>query len=186
MEAAWSYWECLERFNPCRSIAIGSGCIWSEFIFLATGRPRDCMEKLLECLINPGYRLGIVTICSRWKKNLARVWGPCVTVSFLMEFELEMVMINLQRVCEWQPWIVFGKTSKILAAIALEGLWVPWDLLQCSFKHQTALDLVDIGHETFVDQRQGIRHNSCKTLKHWNIASCESIHGEALASEVQR
>eukprot|EP01018_Ginkgo_biloba_P011619 Gb_40223 [translate_table: standard] len=25
-----------------------------------------CMVKLLECLINPGYRLGIVTICSRF------------------------------------------------------------------------------------------------------------------------
>eukprot|EP01018_Ginkgo_biloba_P032364 Gb_29306 [translate_table: standard] len=39
--------------EPVRSIAIGSGCIWSEFIFLATERPGDCMEMLLECLRNP-------------------------------------------------------------------------------------------------------------------------------------
>eukprot|EP01018_Ginkgo_biloba_P024798 Gb_06780 [translate_table: standard] len=61
MGAAWSCWECLERFDPCRSIAIGSGCIWDKFVFLATRRPGDCMEMLLECLRNPGYRLGIVT-----------------------------------------------------------------------------------------------------------------------------
>eukprot|EP01018_Ginkgo_biloba_P027647 Gb_16162 [translate_table: standard] len=32
----------------------------------ATGRPGDCMEMLLECLRNPGYRFGIVTVCSRF------------------------------------------------------------------------------------------------------------------------
>eukprot|EP01018_Ginkgo_biloba_P016587 Gb_07535 [translate_table: standard] len=47
--------------NPRCSIVIGSSCIWDKFIFLATGRPKDCMVKLLDCLINPGYRLGIVT-----------------------------------------------------------------------------------------------------------------------------
>eukprot|EP01018_Ginkgo_biloba_P016047 Gb_33127 [translate_table: standard] len=48
-----------EQFDPCRSITIGSSCIWGKFIFLATGRPGDCMEMLLECLRNPGRRLGI-------------------------------------------------------------------------------------------------------------------------------
>eukprot|EP01018_Ginkgo_biloba_P011429 Gb_22560 [translate_table: standard] len=43
------------------SITIGSSCIWDKFIFLVTGRPGDCMEMLLECLRNPGRRLGIVT-----------------------------------------------------------------------------------------------------------------------------
>eukprot|EP01018_Ginkgo_biloba_P015586 Gb_20899 [translate_table: standard] len=56
--------------EPGRSIAIGSSCIWDKFIFLATGRPGDCMEMLLECLRNPGRRLGIVTglqlVCGRW------------------------------------------------------------------------------------------------------------------------
>eukprot|EP01018_Ginkgo_biloba_P038707 Gb_26790 [translate_table: standard] len=47
--------------EPGRSIAIGSGCIWDKFIFLATGRPGDYMEMLLECLRNPGYRLSIIT-----------------------------------------------------------------------------------------------------------------------------
>eukprot|EP01018_Ginkgo_biloba_P041059 Gb_31858 [translate_table: standard] len=61
MGVAWSYWECLERFDPCHNIVIGSSCIWDKFIFLATRRPRDCLEMLLECLRNPGYRLGIVT-----------------------------------------------------------------------------------------------------------------------------
>eukprot|EP01018_Ginkgo_biloba_P021224 Gb_34313 [translate_table: standard] len=61
MGVPWSCWECLERFDPYRSIAIGNGCIWGKLIFLATGRPGDCMEMLLECLRNPGYRLGIVT-----------------------------------------------------------------------------------------------------------------------------
>eukprot|EP01018_Ginkgo_biloba_P010909 Gb_30939 [translate_table: standard] len=36
------------------AIATGSSCIWDKFIFLATGRPRDCMEMLLECFRNPG------------------------------------------------------------------------------------------------------------------------------------
>eukprot|EP01018_Ginkgo_biloba_P026573 Gb_02543 [translate_table: standard] len=45
--------------EPSCSIAIG--CIWGKFIFLAIGRPRDYMEMLLECLRNPGRRLGIVT-----------------------------------------------------------------------------------------------------------------------------
>eukprot|EP01018_Ginkgo_biloba_P020393 Gb_28252 [translate_table: standard] len=40
--------------EPGCSIAIGSGCIWDKFIFLATRRPGDCMEMLLECLRNPG------------------------------------------------------------------------------------------------------------------------------------
>eukprot|EP01018_Ginkgo_biloba_P039474 Gb_17393 [translate_table: standard] len=47
--------------EPGCSIAIGSDFIWGKFIFLATGRPGDCMEMLLECLRNPGCRLGIVT-----------------------------------------------------------------------------------------------------------------------------
>eukprot|EP01018_Ginkgo_biloba_P000024 Gb_00120 [translate_table: standard] len=64
MGVAWSCWEWLERFDPHRSIAIGSSCIWDKFIFLATGRPGHCMEMLLECLRNPRYRLGIVTVCS--------------------------------------------------------------------------------------------------------------------------
>eukprot|EP01018_Ginkgo_biloba_P020879 Gb_41137 [translate_table: standard] len=46
--------------DPGRRITISSSCIWDKFIFLATGRPGDCMEMLLECLRNPGYRLGIV------------------------------------------------------------------------------------------------------------------------------
>eukprot|EP01018_Ginkgo_biloba_P003792 Gb_36773 [translate_table: standard] len=53
-----------------RSIAIGSSCIWDKSIFLATGRPGDCMEMLLKCLRNPRYRFGIVTglqlVCGRW------------------------------------------------------------------------------------------------------------------------
>eukprot|EP01018_Ginkgo_biloba_P033444 Gb_04768 [translate_table: standard] len=47
--------------EPGRSIVIGSSCIWDKFIFLATRRPRDCMEMLLECLRNPRCRLGIIT-----------------------------------------------------------------------------------------------------------------------------
>eukprot|EP01018_Ginkgo_biloba_P039319 Gb_36400 [translate_table: standard] len=47
--------------EPGHSIKIGSGCIWGKFIFLATRRPRDCMEMLLEFLRNPRCRLGIVT-----------------------------------------------------------------------------------------------------------------------------
>eukprot|EP01018_Ginkgo_biloba_P011646 Gb_05121 [translate_table: standard] len=47
--------------EPGRSIAIGSSCIWGKFIFLATRRPEDCMEMLLECLRNPRCGLGIVT-----------------------------------------------------------------------------------------------------------------------------
>eukprot|EP01018_Ginkgo_biloba_P016234 Gb_41346 [translate_table: standard] len=74
MEAAWSCWECLERFDPCRSITICSSCIWDKFVFLATGRPGDCMEMLLECLRNPGRRLGIVTglqlVCGRWSTSI--------------------------------------------------------------------------------------------------------------------
>eukprot|EP01018_Ginkgo_biloba_P008967 Gb_06071 [translate_table: standard] len=52
--------------EPGCSIAIGSSCIWDKFIFLATERPGDWMEMLLECLRNPRYRLGIVTVCSRF------------------------------------------------------------------------------------------------------------------------
>eukprot|EP01018_Ginkgo_biloba_P002511 Gb_23580 [translate_table: standard] len=56
------------------SIAIRSGCIWSKFIFLATGRPGNCMEMLLECLRNPGRRLGIVTslklVFGRWSTSI--------------------------------------------------------------------------------------------------------------------
>eukprot|EP01018_Ginkgo_biloba_P038903 Gb_11621 [translate_table: standard] len=48
--------------EPGRSIVIGSSFIWGKFIFLAIGRPGDCMEMLLECLRNPGHRLGIVTV----------------------------------------------------------------------------------------------------------------------------
>eukprot|EP01018_Ginkgo_biloba_P014041 Gb_35068 [translate_table: standard] len=55
--------------EPGRSIAIGNGCIWGKFIFLATGRLGDYMEMLLECLRNPRCRLGIVTgfqlVCGR-------------------------------------------------------------------------------------------------------------------------
>eukprot|EP01018_Ginkgo_biloba_P030043 Gb_09774 [translate_table: standard] len=51
--------------EPGRSIAIGSSCIWGEFIFLATRRLGDCMEKLLECLRNPRRKLGIVMVCNR-------------------------------------------------------------------------------------------------------------------------
>eukprot|EP01018_Ginkgo_biloba_P027077 Gb_13048 [translate_table: standard] len=64
--------SCLELLgmlgtvDPRRSIAIGSNCIWSEFIFLATGRPGTLHGKVMECLINPGYRLGIVIGCSRF------------------------------------------------------------------------------------------------------------------------
>eukprot|EP01018_Ginkgo_biloba_P035690 Gb_35690 [translate_table: standard] len=74
MGASWSCWECLEQFDPCHSIAIGSGCIWGKFIFLATGRLGDCMEMLLECLRNLGRRLGIVTglqlVCGRWSTSI--------------------------------------------------------------------------------------------------------------------
>eukprot|EP01018_Ginkgo_biloba_P040019 Gb_27255 [translate_table: standard] len=48
--------------EPGRSIAIGSSCIWDKFIFLATGRPENYMEMLLECLRNPGRMLGIITV----------------------------------------------------------------------------------------------------------------------------
>eukprot|EP01018_Ginkgo_biloba_P038153 Gb_41405 [translate_table: standard] len=48
--------------EPGRSIVISSCCIWDKFIFLATRRPRDCMEMLLECLRNPRRRLGIITV----------------------------------------------------------------------------------------------------------------------------
>eukprot|EP01018_Ginkgo_biloba_P019105 Gb_39462 [translate_table: standard] len=68
--------------EPGSSIVIGNSCIWGKFIFLATGRLGDCMEMLLECLRNPGYRLGIVMglqlVCGSWKENLARVWWPSV------------------------------------------------------------------------------------------------------------
>eukprot|EP01018_Ginkgo_biloba_P032662 Gb_20122 [translate_table: standard] len=43
------------------ALQFGSSSIWNKFIFLATGRPGDCMEMLLECLRNLGCRLGIVT-----------------------------------------------------------------------------------------------------------------------------
>eukprot|EP01018_Ginkgo_biloba_P029107 Gb_38021 [translate_table: standard] len=75
--------------EPGRSTTIGSSCIWDKFIFLATERPGDCMVKLLECLINPGYRLGIITGCSRGFMNGShglclekrlRFWQPCMTV----------------------------------------------------------------------------------------------------------
>eukprot|EP01018_Ginkgo_biloba_P011568 Gb_10401 [translate_table: standard] len=39
--------------EPSPSITIGSSCIWGKFIFLATRRPGDYMEMLLECLRNP-------------------------------------------------------------------------------------------------------------------------------------
>eukprot|EP01018_Ginkgo_biloba_P008032 Gb_17138 [translate_table: standard] len=42
--------------EPGCSIAIGNSCIWGKFIFLATGRPGDYMEMLLECLRNPRCR----------------------------------------------------------------------------------------------------------------------------------
>eukprot|EP01018_Ginkgo_biloba_P028060 Gb_41523 [translate_table: standard] len=64
-----------------RSIVIDSSCIWGKFIFLATGRPRYCMEMLLECLRNPGYRLGIVTglqlVCGRWSTSVEEFMGLC-------------------------------------------------------------------------------------------------------------
>eukprot|EP01018_Ginkgo_biloba_P018258 Gb_21244 [translate_table: standard] len=54
----------LGMVEPRRSITIGNSCIWDRFIFLATGIRGDYMEMLLDCLRNPGYRLGIVTGCS--------------------------------------------------------------------------------------------------------------------------
>eukprot|EP01018_Ginkgo_biloba_P038278 Gb_27537 [translate_table: standard] len=67
--------------EPGCSIAIGSSCIWGKFIFLATGRPGDCMEMLLECLRNPGYRLGIAIVCSRPAYlERSKLWQPPWTV----------------------------------------------------------------------------------------------------------
>eukprot|EP01018_Ginkgo_biloba_P011464 Gb_23690 [translate_table: standard] len=51
-----------ELSNPHHSIAIGSGCIWSKSIFCATGRPGSCMVTGVP--VNPGFRLGIVIVCS--------------------------------------------------------------------------------------------------------------------------
>eukprot|EP01018_Ginkgo_biloba_P033686 Gb_37771 [translate_table: standard] len=60
--------------EPGRNIAIGSSCIWDKFIFLANGRLGDYMEMLLECLRNPGRRLGIITslqlVCGRWSTSV--------------------------------------------------------------------------------------------------------------------
>eukprot|EP01018_Ginkgo_biloba_P039216 Gb_22905 [translate_table: standard] len=51
-----------ELSDPHRSITIGSGCIWSKFIFCVTGRPGSCM--VTGVLVNLGFRLGIITGCS--------------------------------------------------------------------------------------------------------------------------
>eukprot|EP01018_Ginkgo_biloba_P039640 Gb_35451 [translate_table: standard] len=41
---------------------------YGKFVFLATGRPGDCMEMLLECLRNPGHRV----------KNLLWIMVQCL------------------------------------------------------------------------------------------------------------
>eukprot|EP01018_Ginkgo_biloba_P020855 Gb_32403 [translate_table: standard] len=79
--------------EPGRSIAIGSICIWDKFIFLATRRPVDCMEMLLEFLRNPGYRLSIVMglqqlqTCFYSVRVFVTLCGSCLIL--LQGFEVE-------------------------------------------------------------------------------------------------
>eukprot|EP01018_Ginkgo_biloba_P038444 Gb_32437 [translate_table: standard] len=66
MEAAWSCWECLERLT----LAVALQLVAVAYGVNSFSKPLEdlesCMVKLLECLRNPGHRLGIVTSCSRF------------------------------------------------------------------------------------------------------------------------
>eukprot|EP01018_Ginkgo_biloba_P001907 Gb_17685 [translate_table: standard] len=64
--------SCLELLGmlgtvePGCSIAIGSSCIWINPFSEPLEDLEGCMVKLLECLKNPGRRLGIVTGCGKF------------------------------------------------------------------------------------------------------------------------
>eukprot|EP01018_Ginkgo_biloba_P018570 Gb_16811 [translate_table: standard] len=83
--------------EPGHSIAIGSGCIWSKFVFLATRRPGNCMEMLLECLRNPGRRLGIITELS--VEDLGEPVGLTVGAGELM------LCIIIGSSCIWSEFV---------------------------------------------------------------------------------
>eukprot|EP01018_Ginkgo_biloba_P008709 Gb_07609 [translate_table: standard] len=64
IEASWSCWECLERLI----LAVALQLVAVAYGVNSFSKPpedlEDCMVKLLECLRNPRYRLGIIRGCS--------------------------------------------------------------------------------------------------------------------------
>eukprot|EP01018_Ginkgo_biloba_P032721 Gb_32650 [translate_table: standard] len=66
MEAAWSCWECLERLILTVALQLAAVAYGVNSFSEPLEDLEGCMVKLLECLIKPGYRLGIITGCSRF------------------------------------------------------------------------------------------------------------------------
>eukprot|EP01018_Ginkgo_biloba_P025130 Gb_21695 [translate_table: standard] len=99
IEAAWSCWECLERLIlavALQLVAVAYGVnLFSEPLEDLEGY----MVKLLECLINPRYRLGIVTF-----EGEIKPWSTSVEFSTVKNESKE-------QICEllWQIHTVEGR-----------------------------------------------------------------------------
>eukprot|EP01018_Ginkgo_biloba_P023440 Gb_17334 [translate_table: standard] len=69
MEATWSYWEFLEWLILAVALQLAAVAYGVNSFSKPLEDLEGCMVKLLECLRNPGYRLGIVIGCSWFVKD---------------------------------------------------------------------------------------------------------------------
>eukprot|EP01018_Ginkgo_biloba_P008719 Gb_40377 [translate_table: standard] len=61
MEVAWICWECLERLILVVALQLAAVAYGVNSFSKPLEDLESCMVKLLECLRNPQYRIGIVT-----------------------------------------------------------------------------------------------------------------------------
>eukprot|EP01018_Ginkgo_biloba_P024666 Gb_07124 [translate_table: standard] len=148
-----------ELSDPHRSIAIGSGCIWSKSIFYATGRPGSCMVTGMP--VNPGFRLGIRIIYSWfvWQMEHLRVTingmdidvneGLIAKVTGLPNDGETVSRDKMDHISQLTKFIKETETFCCLdSGIARESLLQPWDRVDIqvrktkSPRHQGLMKLI--------------------------------------------
>eukprot|EP01018_Ginkgo_biloba_P011140 Gb_03373 [translate_table: standard] len=99
MEATWSCWECLEWLILVIALQLATVAYGVNSFFEPLEDLEGYMVKLLECLRNPGYRLGIITGYSRFMHR------SCLELLGMLGMVDPHYSIAIGNICIWSEFI---------------------------------------------------------------------------------